>query len=321
MYQLCATLFSLPLVLHASGAGHWCYVSQNPGCGPSHWKDINHNCGGNKQSPINIEKSKMKRDSNLGEIIFQGYNHAPSHHWRLMNDGHSVLLSLEGEVILGHINISGAGLPNTYHALQFHFHWGSPKSDGSEHTMDGKQFPMELHIVHMNAKYKSIAEAKKDPEGLAVLGFLFTVGETDNPYYNTLLPALKNVSLEGAFVDLSSTFPLESILPSHEKLSRYYRYQGSLTTPDCSEAVIWTVFEESIKISHNQLKIFTDTVHFSANNEKLIKMTSNFRPPQPLNGRTVWASKDATVSHSNTVIASIITLCLGSMTTQAFLLF
>ncbi|XP_053326670.1 carbonic anhydrase 15-like [Spea bombifrons] len=321
MHQLFVTVLTFPLVVQASGGGHWCYSSQNPSCGADHWKDISHTCGGEKQSPINIDRSKVKRDTQLGEIIFHGYNQAPSHRWRLMNDGHSVLLSLEGEVILGNINISGAGLPNTYRALQFHFHWGNPTKDGSEHTMDGKQFPMELHIVHMNAKYNSIVDAKKDPQGLAVLGFFFTVGEVDNPNYNTLVAAMKNVSLEGDYIDLTSTFPLESLLPPHDKLTRYYRYQGSLTTPDCSEVVIWTVFEQPVTISRSQLRILTDTAHFSAKGESLLKMTDNFRPPQPLNGRKVWASVDATISQSNALSASIITLCLASLATTALLLF
>ncbi|KAM4808100.1 carbonic anhydrase 15-like [Rhinophrynus dorsalis] len=319
MHHLCITFFTLPLIVQASGGGHWCYSSQSPTCGPNHWKDVSHNCGGDRQSPINIERLRVKRDNHLGDIIFQGYNQAPPGRWRLMNDGHSVLLSLEGDVVLGYLNISGAGLPNTFQALQFHFHWGNPTRDGSEHTLDGKQFPMELHIVHMNAKYKSIAEAKKDPQGLAVLGFFFTVGETDNPNYNVLVDGIKNVSLEGMSMDLASTFPLEMLLPPRDKLSMYYRYQGSLTTPDCSEVVIWTVFEQPITISRRQLQVLTDTAHFTAQGETLLKMTDNFRPPQLLKGRTVWASRDATVSHSSSLSSSILNLCVVSLTAKTLL--
>ncbi|KAM8961350.1 carbonic anhydrase 15-like [Pelodytes ibericus] len=319
MYELCVTLLTLPLVVKASGGGHWCYSSQDPSCGPDHWKDIVHNCGGKSQSPINIDRSKVKRDSELGEIMFQGYNKASSQPWKLMNDGHSVLVSLDGET--GHINISGAGLPNTYYALQFHFHWGSPTKNGSEHTVDGKQFPVELHIVHMNAKYNSIAEAKKDPQGLAVLGFLLTVGEADNPNYNTLVAAMKNITLEGDSIHLAPAFPLDSLIPPHDVLSRYYRYQGSLTTPDCSEAVIWTVFEQPVPLSKAQLHVLSDTAHFTAKGEKPLKMTNNFRPPQPLHDRKVWASQDATVGHSNTLQASILTLFVGILLTKLLLLF
>ncbi|KAE8634663.1 hypothetical protein XENTR_v10002397 [Xenopus tropicalis] len=321
LHLLCFTFFTWPLVVHGSGGGPWCYSSQDPKCGPDHWKDISHNCGGESQSPINIERSKVKRDSHLGGISFQGYDHATPGRWKLINDGHSVLLSLSGEVIQSHVNISGAGLPNTYRALQFHFHWGSSTRDGSEHLMDGKQYPMELHIVHMNAKYQSITEAKKDPQGLAVLGFFFTVSEIDNPSYNTLEAGMKNVSLKGEFIELDSTFPLEMLLPPHDKLSRYYRYQGSLTTPDCSEVVIWTVFEDPISISQKQLKIMTETAHFTANGETLVKMSDNFRTPQPLKGRKVWASKDATVSHSNAIRASFLSMCLISLATCILLLF
>ncbi|XP_040272308.1 carbonic anhydrase 15-like [Bufo bufo] len=304
IFQLGMTLITFPFIIQVSGGGQWCYTSQNPTCGPDHWKDINHNCGGDHQSPINIEKAKVSRDSHLDNITFQGFDYAPPGQWKLMNDGHSVLLSLSGD-----ISISGAGLPNKYKALQFHFHWGSPNKDGSEHTVDGKQFPLELHIVHMNTKFNSITEAKKDPQGLAVLGILITVGEAENPSYNTLVAAMKNVSLEGDFTEIP-TFPLQNLLPPHNGLSQYYRYQGSLTTPDCSEAVIWTVFEHPIAISRTQHRILTDTAYFSAQGEGLVKMTDNFRPPQPLKGRKVLASKDATVSSSVAPQASVLTLTI-----------
>ncbi|XP_029427481.1 carbonic anhydrase 15-like isoform X2 [Rhinatrema bivittatum] len=278
--------------------GQWCYDSQDVSCGPVHWKDINHNCGGENQSPVNIDRTQIQRGQKLGDMVFQGYDIAPPGRWRLMNDGHSVLVRLEEETVMGYINISGAGLPNTFQALQFHFHWGSSKGNGSEHTVDGKQYPMELHIVHLNAKYRSITDAKKDPHGLAVLGFLVTVAEADNPNYNTILAGLKNVPNEGNFVDLASTFRLDSLLPGMDKLSRYYRYQGSLTTPDCAESVIWTLFEDPIPISRAQLRVFVDTVYFTAASERSVKMINNFRPPQPLKSRKVYASKDATISHS-----------------------
>ncbi|XP_075423999.1 carbonic anhydrase 15-like [Ascaphus truei] len=314
--QLCGTFLALPLIVAVAGGGQWCYFSRSPKCGPDHWKDINHNCGGDNQSPINIARSGVSRDSQLGDIVFQGYDLSPTGRWKLMNDGHTVLVSLEEEVTLGQINISGAGLPSTYRVLQFHFHWGSLKSNGSEHTLDGKQYPMELHIVHMNAKYRSIVEAKKDPQGLAVLGFFFTVGEADNPNYNALVAGIKNVSLEGQFIDLAPTFPLETLLPPREKLSGYYRYQGSLTTPDCSEAVIWTLFEQPVTISQAQLGVLTNTAHFTAQGETPLKMTGNFRPPQPLKGRKVWASHAASTGRANTLCAPVLTLCLVFLTTQ-----
>ncbi|NXU48880.1 CAH15 anhydrase, partial [Turnix velox] len=220
--------------------------------GPSHWKELKATCGGDKQSPVNIDRRRLQRDSDLGDILFEGYDQAPPGKWRLTNDGHTG--GLESESASEHISISGGGLPGQYRALQLHFHWGSPARNGSEHTLDGHQLPMELHIVHMNVKYRTLAEAKGHPNGLAVLGFFFQVTETPNTNYNTIVAGLSNVSRAGDAVDLASTFRLSTLLPPPERLDGYYRYQGSLTTPDCSEVVVWTLFEELVQIGREQVQ-------------------------------------------------------------------
>ncbi|XP_074700547.1 carbonic anhydrase 15-like [Strix aluco] len=290
------TFLTLPLVVRAAAGGQWCYDSQDPKCGPSHWKELKATCGGDKQSPVNIDRRRLQRDSGLGDILFEGYDQAPPGTWRLANDGHTVMLSLASESASEHITISGGGLPGRYRALQLHFHWGSPVRNGSEHTLDGHQLPMELHIVHINVKYRTLAEAKGHPNGLAVLGFFFQVSETPNTNYNTIVAGLRNVSHTGDAVDLASTFRLSTLLPRAGRLSGYYRYQGSLTTPDCSEVVVWTVFEEPVEIGREQLQAFVSTLHFPAAGPVLLKMTNNFRPPQPLRSRKVFASRAATAS-------------------------
>ncbi|XP_072207483.1 carbonic anhydrase 15-like isoform X3 [Excalfactoria chinensis] len=259
------TFVTWPLVIQAAAGGQWCYDSQDPKCGPNHWKELKATCGGDKQSPVNIDRRWLQRDSSLGDIIFEGYDQAPPGKWRLLNDGHTVMLSLETEPGDEHIAISGGGLPGRYRALQLHFHWGSPTRNGSEHTVDGQQLPME-------------------------------VSEAPNSNYNTIIGGLRNISHAGQAVDLASTFRLGTLLPHIAQLSRYYRYQGSLTTPDCSEAVIWTVFEEPVGISKEQLQAFVSSVHFPASGAAPLKMTNNFRPPQPLRSRKVFSSRDATAS-------------------------
>ncbi|NXD78909.1 CAH15 anhydrase, partial [Halcyon senegalensis] len=227
----------------------WCLCSIS--AGPSHWKELKATCGGDKQSPVNIDRRRLQWDGGLGDILFEGYDQAPPGKWRLTNDGHTGALA--SELASEHITISGGGLPGRYRALQLHFHWGSLSGNGSEHTLDGHQLPMELHIVHMNIKYRTLAEAKGHPNGLAVLGFFFQVSETPNTNYNTIVAGLRNVSHAGDSVDLASTFRLSTLLPPTGQLSGYYRYQGSLTTPDCSEVVIWTVFEEPVEIGREQV--------------------------------------------------------------------
>ena len=72
--------------------------------------------------------------------------------------------------------LKGGPLEHEYQILQFHFHWGSDDSKGSEHTLDDEKFPMELHIVHIRTDlYNNIAKALVTPNGLAVAGFFFEI--------------------------------------------------------------------------------------------------------------------------------------------------
>lgn len=57
--------------------------------GPRYWKDLAKGCGGDNQSPINIDRRKVQRDRNLGDILFEGYDQAPPGKWKLMNNGHT----------------------------------------------------------------------------------------------------------------------------------------------------------------------------------------------------------------------------------------
>ncbi|MBN3289964.1 IDD protein, partial [Polypterus senegalus] len=346
----------------------------------SKWKDIEPTCGGIKQSPINIVRTKAQRNNSLEAFQFIGYDTAPSGKWIIVNNGHAhikdlsitaelrkpsftstrqemghkpwcspashnglgiwgisgplnghldlglqgLLRSLEGVLYLddisnsrvqvnlqGEISINGGGLPARYNALQFHFHWGGESSNGSEHTIDGKQYPMELHIVHMNSKYDAVHDAKKHETGLAVLGFMYKIDDKNNTNYSTITSALRNVSYKANQVELASTFRLDSLLPPLETLTRYYRYYGSLTTPDCSEAVIWTVFEEPISISKKQYASFVNSIFFSSATEHPVNMQENFRPVQELNKRQVFASKDATDSSCSAPSVSLLLTILS----------
>ncbi|XP_028679897.1 carbonic anhydrase 15 [Erpetoichthys calabaricus] len=300
------TFLMLPLMCQSSESAKWCYNSQSKDCGASKWKDIEPTCGGMKQSPINIVRTKAQRNNSLEAFQFIGYDTAPSGKWTIVNNGHALQVNLQGE-----ISISGGGLPARYNALQFHFHWGRESGNGSEHTIDGKQYPMELHIVHLNSKYDAVHDAKNHETGLAVLGFMYKIDDKNNTNYSTITSALRNVSYKADQVELASTFRLDSLLPPLETLSRYYRYYGSLTTPDCAEAVIWTVFEEPISISKKQYASFVNSIFFSSATERPVNMQENFRPVQELNKRQVFASKDATESSCSAPTVSLLLTILS----------
>uniref|UniRef100_A0A8C8DR74 Alpha-carbonic anhydrase domain-containing protein n=1 Tax=Oryzias sinensis TaxID=183150 RepID=A0A8C8DR74_9TELE len=117
----------------------WCYEGHLCDYAPSNWSILPEaKCGGEQQSPINIDTQSTTEDESLGAFTFLNFDdkHAIE---SITNTGHSVQCNINGSV-----EVSGGGLPHDYTVLQFHFHWGSVASDGSEHLLDSKRFPMEV---------------------------------------------------------------------------------------------------------------------------------------------------------------------------------
>ncbi|KAI5089261.1 carbonic anhydrase IV a precursor [Silurus meridionalis] len=253
-----------------------CCVSE----GPVVWNEVNESCGGNRQSPINIVSKKTVQSSSLTEFRFTGYNEIFTS--RLKNTGQTVSL----DIPLG-ASVSGGNLSQTYNAVQLQFHWGNSGSPGSEHTIDGEQYPMELHIVHIKDTYISVEEALSDPKGQASLGFFFEESETENKEYSAFIEALAQVQDAESQADV--LISLNNLILQQSKLKAYYRYEGSQTTPGCSESVIWTVFMQPIPLSKDQLAVFS-SLKFKDGNP----MVDNFRPVQPRKGRVVYRSNSGT---------------------------
>ncbi|OCU02867.1 carbonic anhydrase 9 [Xenopus laevis] len=256
-----------------------------PGHKSHHWnyQDIHQwdsdypHCGGPEQSPINVVTGAATFDSSLGPILLSGYNVPPEQTLTLENNGHTVVLDLpDSLLIIG-------GLSQTYRAAQLHFHWGSQSDPGSEHTVNGQRFPGEMHVVHYCAEYNSVSEAATHPGGLAVLAVFIQEGEEENPTFQQLLPFLQNITEEGERTEIPG-FDIRGLLP--QRLDRYYRYNGSLTTPPCYQTVNWTLFNQTVFLSQEQMELLEDTVH--ADHDHILQ--NNFRAPQSLNGRKVLSS-------------------------------
>jgi len=138
----------------------------------------------------------------------------------------------------------------SFDLLQFHFH------AASEHWVEGQSYPLEVHFVTAS-------------EGdLAVVGVLFERGEA-HATVETLWDAIGE---PGDREEIDGTISLASLLPQDQAA---FRYEGSLTTPPCSEIVSWTVFTTPLSVSDAQIDAFVETVG------------ENARPPQPLNRRYV----------------------------------
>jgi carbonic anhydrase len=218
-------------------AVHWGYEGDN---GPEHWGDAFPVCGkGKKQSPLNIigpfEKSK--------DTLSVDYKEGPL---KMLNNGHTIQVNVE----------PGSSLTigkESFDLLQFHFH------RPSEEQVDGKNASMVAHFVHKSKEGK-----------LAVLGVMLNEGK-DSAALKTLWANLPPKEGE-EFLPAKVTFNPASMLP---KDMGFYNYEGSLTTPPCTEGVQFYILKSPVDISKQQLAKFPFKL--------------NARPVQSLNGRKITA--------------------------------
>ncbi|XP_068093691.1 carbonic anhydrase-like [Hyperolius riggenbachi] len=254
----------------------WGYGPDN---GPDTWHHSFPIALGAQQSPININTHEAKHDPSLKHLHIK---YDPSTAKVILNNGHS--FNVEFDDSENRSVVSGGALEGTYRLKQFHFHWGSCDGRGSEHTVNGKKFDAELHLVHWNTKYDSFGEAVKHCDGLAVIGVFLKAGAA-RPELQPIIHALKSISTKGKEVQFHHFNPAGLLPHSLE----FWTYRGSLTTPPLLECVVWTVLKHPITVSNEQLSALR-SLFFSDEHESPCHMVDNFRPPQPLKGREIRAS-------------------------------
>jgi len=264
----CQVLFLISLLIHSvnlqnttppPAPPHWDYERE----GPDAWHHTFDACEGEAQSPIDIRTSHVKYDPNLKPLSLNGYTSNMSYVWNFTHNGHTIVAHPPP---LARLSMSGGGLPDVFYLVQFHFHWGYNAFQGSEHTINGRKYPLEVHFVH-RAPFLGT---------LAVLGILFDRQRDDNPHLNDLLSVLNRTV--NASTSVEHQIDLSRLLPT-SPTPRFYRYNGSLTTPPCTEGVIWTLLTRTVPISSYQLRAFVGNA-----------VPFNFRPPQKLHSRKVLAN-------------------------------
>ncbi|XP_070205896.1 carbonic anhydrase 14-like [Littorina saxatilis] len=167
MIFLTASVLLVLVPTSRAGAG-WEYKGP---LGPDQWHTEYPDCAGRVQSPINIDTAKVLYDPDLQYFDFKQYKKCNNCTMELENvAGHTAEVSFHGQPII----IKGGSLPDEYVLDQFHFHWGENASFGSEHKVDMKSAPLEMHIVHHMKRFAA-NESATHPYGLAVLGFFFEV--------------------------------------------------------------------------------------------------------------------------------------------------
>ncbi|XP_016368740.1 carbonic anhydrase XVb, partial [Sinocyclocheilus rhinocerous] len=256
------------------GAVAWCY--HLPSCSKVTWPIIaEKDCNGTQQSPIDIITTNVQANANLTSFTFTGYDDNTTL-TEIKNTGTTITVTLDHQKM----HVEGGDLAGQFASTQFHLHWGNGSfMPGSEHTVDGKQYPMELHIVNEVVHNGSTI--------LTVLGFFIEATyDTGKPEsWKTLTSSLSKIANAGDKAYITQYISMDDLLPGVDR-TKYHRYLGSLTTPNCNEGVVWTIFKDPIKVSWDLIDLFSTSVHINkATNSPL--MVDTFRGVQPVNSRIV----------------------------------
>jgi carbonic anhydrase len=221
---------------------HWSYAGDN---GPMAWGNLKpefNMCAlGKRQSPINIEDGSTLQGP--AEPIM--FDYAPSNA-TVVNNGHTIQVDVQGE---NSIVVRGT----SYRLLQFHFH------NPSEEQINFRRSAMVAHLVHKSAEGQ-----------LAVVAVLLEPGTAnqliDKVWTYMPLDAGDKVRMPQNLLNLNELLPADQL---------YYQFMGSLTTPPCSEGVLWMVMKQPTTISRAQIRLFSQLY------------PNNARPVQPVNARPV----------------------------------
>ncbi|KAH8359023.1 hypothetical protein KR093_003996, partial [Drosophila rubida] len=239
---------------------------------------------GKEQSPIALTTRKAV-ESSAPKLKFINYNKILVGPLKIINNGHTVVMPIP-VVTDGHQPaVCGCKLDCIYKAVQLHFHWGSPKSKGSEHTINSCRYDAELHILHQNCSYPIQRDAILAKDGFVVLALMFrSVPHTkrDSRIYNILFNELKNIRDAKQTRLIEGNFCLRDFLNGMER-EEFFTYKGSLTTPPCAEVVNWFVVANPVDVAKNHLKNF-----WSLKDDRGCPLLNNYRQTQDLNQRPVY---------------------------------
>ncbi|KAM9365354.1 receptor-type tyrosine-protein phosphatase gamma-like [Pholidichthys leucotaenia] len=255
------------------------------------WASAYPQCRERNQSPINIVDQDAKVSTEYQELTLEGFDAESSNKTSMKNTGKTVAIMLKDDYF-----VRGAGLPGRFKAEKVEFHWGpSNGSEGSEHSINGRRYPVEMQVYMYNSDdFDSLSAALREKRIIAAMAVFFQVGGKDNAAVDPIIHGLKGVVHHEKETFLEP-FVLKDLLPS--SLGSYYRYTGSMTTPPCSKVVEWIVFSRPIYVSYKQLEAFYSI--FTTEQQDHVKsveyLRSNYRPIQSLDNRHVYKSavKDA----------------------------
>ncbi len=224
-------------------------------------------CGGMRQSPINIDTDDTEENDDLISLKFP--------QWNMRVDGEFENKATNVEFVPDELKATFVNNFGTYVVQQFHLHWGKDDTEGSEHRVDNTQSAAEIHFVTLKEGASPTGTAGDTYAVVAVLCEAADIAVSG--IWDKLSPIPTTFESSNPVCDIE----YDELLPSNRD---YYQYEGSFTTPLCNETAQWFVMKNTIDVPKDFLADLRKVERDASGS----LLTFNFRDGQSLNGREVF---------------------------------
>jgi len=261
----------------------WGYQPHN---GPNTWASKYPTCGKAMQSPVALP-SVWANHTFIRR--FNWVNFEVNRTLQLQNNGKFLTLKIKPDRLAIPYHKGSIFEPSTrFEFEEVQFHWGENNAEGSEHSQAGTTYPGEMHVISWDRKYGSLENAKNYPGGVAIAVFFLQVQQEDNAKFDFLLHEIFAVNGTNRVRELPDSnflflYPINQAIHDCE----FFLYEGSFTSPPCSEGVMWHIYTDATNISVRQMEHLRSLVNYYGQ-----KLAGNNRPVQPLNNRKVWQHRE-----------------------------